>query len=79
MKRKEITPEHIVLLKELGKRIKKLRTDKNIGYIQMSKEIGLSRNAYNDIELGNSYCNFSSLLLIADYHGVSVSILLKDL
>ena len=79
MKRKEVAPKHKVLLKALGKRIKKLRTDKNIGYIQMSKEIGLSKNAYNDIELANAYCNFSSLLLIADYHGVSVSILLKDL
>lgn len=79
MKRKEIAPEHKVLLQELGKRIKKLRTDKKLGYIQMAKEIGLSRNAYNDIELGNSYFNFLSLVLIAKYHDVSISVLLKNL
>ena len=79
MKRKEISPEHIVLMQELGKRIKKLRTEKKIGYVQMSKDIGLSKNAYNDIEHANAYCNFSSLLLIANYHGVSISSLMKDL
>lgn len=79
MKRKEIAPEHKVLLQELGKRIKKLRTDKKLGYIQMAKEIGLSRNAYNDIELGNSYFNFLSLVLIAKYHDASISVLLKNL
>lgn len=79
MKRKEIRPEHQVLMTELGKRIKKLRTDKNIGYIQMSKEIGISKNAYNTIELGNVYFNFSTLLLISDYHSVSLSTLMSDL
>ena len=79
MKRKEIAPEHKVLLQELGKRIKKLRTEKKLGYIQMAIEIGLSRNAYNDIELGNSYFNFLSLVLIAKYHDVSISVLLKNL
>lgn len=79
MKRKEIAPEHKVLLQELGKRIKTLRIDKKLGYIQMAKEIGLSRNAYNDIELGNSYFNFLSLVLIAKYHDISVSDLLKNL
>jgi transcriptional regulator with XRE-family HTH domain len=79
MKRKEIAPEHVVLLKELGKRIKKLRTKKKIGYIQMAKNIGLSKNAYNDIELANAYCNFSSLLRIADYHHVPISKLMRGL
>jgi transcriptional regulator with XRE-family HTH domain len=79
MKRKEIRPEHQVLMTELGKRIKKLRTDKNIGYVQMSKEIGISKNAYNTIELGNVYFNFSTLLHIANYHGVSLSNLMNDL
>ena len=79
MKPKEIKPEHQALMKEIGRRIKKLRTDKNIGYIEMAKAMGLSRNAYNSIELGLVYFNFSSLLLIANYHCISVSKLLKGL
>lgn len=79
MKPKEIKPEHQALMKEIGRRIKKLRTDKNIGYIEMAKAMGLSRNAYNSIELGLVYFNFSSLLLIADYHSLPVSKLLRSL
>ena len=79
MKRKEIAPDHVILLKELGMRIKKLRTDKKIGYIQMAKNIGLSKNGYSAVELGNTYCNLSSLLLIATYHGISFSTLTEGL
>jgi transcriptional regulator with XRE-family HTH domain len=66
-------------MKEIGQRIKKLRTDKKIGYIEMAKAMAISRNAYNSIELGNVYFNFSSLLLIANYHNISVSTLLEGL
>jgi transcriptional regulator with XRE-family HTH domain len=78
MKPKDIRPEHQELMKAIGERIKKLRTDKKISYIKISKEIGISRNGYNNIELGNVYFNFSTILLIAEYHGVSVTTLLKD-
>jgi transcriptional regulator with XRE-family HTH domain len=79
MRPKEIKPEHQELMKEIGRRIKKLRTDKSIVYIEMAGEIGLSRNAYHSIELGHVYFNFSSLLLIANYHKISVSTLLEGL
>jgi transcriptional regulator with XRE-family HTH domain len=79
MKHREIKPEHQKLMQEIGRRIKKLRTDRELSYIEMAKAIGLSRNAYNAIELGNVYFNFSSLLLIAKYHTVSISKLLDGL
>ncbi len=79
MKPKEIKPEHKAMMEEIGRRIRKLRTDKKVVYIEMAKAIGLSRNAYNAIELGNVYFSFSSLLLIANYHNISVSKLLKGL
>ena len=79
MKPKEIKPDHQAMMIEIGLRIKKLRTDKNIGYIEMANSIGISRNAYNSIELGKVYFSFSSLLLIANYHNISVSTILKGL
>ena len=79
MKTKEIRPEHQAMMKEIGQRIKKLRTDKKIGYIEMAKAMAISRNAYNSIELGNVYFSFSSLLLIVNYHNISVSTLLERL
>jgi transcriptional regulator with XRE-family HTH domain len=79
MKPREIKPEHLATLKAIGQGIKKLRTEKKIGYIQMAKEIGLSKNAYNSIELGNVYFSIYSLMLIANYHGVSISSLLMEI
>lgn len=79
MKPKSIRPEHQELLKEIGNRIKKLRSDKKIGYIQMAKNIGLSRNSYNAIELGNVYWNSFSLLKITEYYNIPLEELFKGL
>lgn len=78
-KHKKIEPEHMQLMKEIGNRIKKLRTEKNLGYIEMSMMIGLSRNEYNLIELGQVYFKFSTLLRILDYHKISFSNFIKEL
>jgi len=79
MKRKEIRPEHQELMKQLGKKIKHLRTKKKISYIMMAEEIGISKNVYNAIELGNVYWNFSSMLLVLDYHKISLQEFIKNL
>jgi transcriptional regulator with XRE-family HTH domain len=79
MKPNMIKSEHQELMKEIGKRIKNLRIQKKIGYIEMARAMGISRNGYNNIELGNVYFNFSSLLIIANYHSIPVSKLLKGL
>jgi len=79
MKPKEISPEHRELLQELGIRLKKLRTAKKISYIELAKEIGISRNAYNLIENGNVYFNFNTVLLILKYHNIKLSELFEDL
>ena len=79
MKHREIKPEHQELMKEIGKRIKKLRTERELSYKEMAKAMGLSRNAYNAIELGNVYFNFSSLLLIANHHNISITKLIDGL
>lgn len=79
MKPKSIRPEHQELLKEIGKRIKQLRSDKKIGYIQMANNVGLSRNSYNAIELGSVYWNSFSLLKITEYHNIPLEELFKGL
>lgn len=79
MKPKVITPDHLERMVEIGIRIKKLRVEKKLSYITMAHEIGISRNGYNSIELGKVYFNFVSLMLICDYHQISVSDLLQGL
>jgi len=76
---KEIAPEHQELMKEIGARIKAYRTAKGKGYIDMAKDIGVSRNNYNLIELGKLYFKFSTLLKILDYHRVPVNEFFKDI
>jgi transcriptional regulator with XRE-family HTH domain len=76
---KEIAIEHQALMKEIGRKIKELRISKNKGYIDMAREIGISRNNYNLMELGKIYFKFSTLLLILDYHKISVSEFFKEL
>jgi transcriptional regulator with XRE-family HTH domain len=77
--KKDISPEHQKTLIEVGKKVKQLRTAKNISYEQMAKEIGISRNTYNMLEHGKLSFQFSTLLLILKYHGISLSKFFKTL
>lgn len=79
MSRKEVDTKHKALIKQIGAEIKELRSEKDFTYIQMAEEIGISRNAYNLLELGNDYFNISSLLLVLDYHNKSLKEFFQDL
>ena len=79
MERKEIATEHKELLREIGRRIKNLRKDKKFSYIKIANEMGISRNSYNLMEHGNVYFNFSTLLLVLNYHDISLMDFFRDL
>jgi len=79
MKPKEISHEHLQLMKLIGFKIKDLRTKRGISYVAMAKEIGLSKNAYNQLELGQVYFSISSLLKVLEYHNVKLSNFFSDL
>lgn len=78
-KPKEIAPEHQEMMKAIGQKIRALRIAEKKGYEDMAKEIGISRNNYNLMELGKIYFKFSTLLRILDYHKISVSKFFKKL
>ena len=67
------------LLESIGQRIKELRKSKKIGYIQLAKEIGISRNALSLMEGGRVYFKFSALLKILRYFDIGVQEFFKDL
>ena len=67
------------LLETIGKRIKELRKEEGIGYIQLAKEIGISRNALSLMESGRVYFKFSALLKILRYFNISTQEFFKDL
>ena len=79
MKPKEISPEHQELMIEIGKRIKELRKAKQLSYIKLAKQIGISRNSYNQLELGIINFQFGTLMAVLQYHGIGLEEFLKDL
>lgn len=79
MKPKEIKEEDQKLLKAIGQKIKELRKEKGIGYIELAKEIGISRNALSLVETGRVYFNFSTLLQILRYFKLSTDEFFNEL
>lgn len=79
MKPKDIPQEHQELMIEIGKRIRELRKDKGMSYIEFAEQIGISRNSYNQLELGISNFQFISLVTVLKYHGIELVDFFKDL
>jgi len=73
-----ISEEQKTLMKQLGKKIKKLRKDQKKGYIQLSEEIGIPRNTYYNMECGTLNFQFSSLVQILMYYKNQHSILPEE-
>jgi len=71
MKNFDIDPEYQDLIKAIGDRIKDLRKEKGVSYITLAKEIGMSRNGYNNIELAKSNLQLVTLIRILRYHNIS--------
>jgi transcriptional regulator with XRE-family HTH domain len=72
MKPAEIDPKYQDFIKQIGEQVKELRKVKNLTYVEMSKKVGLSKNGYNNIELGKSNLQLQSLLKILSYHKISI-------
>jgi DNA-binding XRE family transcriptional regulator len=79
MNPKEIPSEHQKMMIEIGKRLRELRKSKDMSYIEFAKKNGISRNSYNQMELGISNFQFISLLVILKEHGIGLEIFFKDL
>ncbi len=58
------------LMLAIGEKIKDLRKNRGMSYVEMAKEIGISRNGYNNIELAKSNFQFFTLLRILSYHEI---------
>jgi transcriptional regulator with XRE-family HTH domain len=77
--KKEILPEHQELLDAIGKKIRELRTSKNISYEKMAEDIGISRNTYNLLEHGKLSFQFTTLLMVLKHYNIPVSKFFEDL
>lgn len=76
---KEIKPEHKELMVKVGRKLETLRKGKKISVIKLSKELGISRNTYSNMEYGKVYFNVLTLLQVLDYYQVAASEFFSDL
>lgn len=79
MKPKEIPLEHQLLMKEIGRRLKELRKTKGLSYIEFAEQIGVSRNSYNQLELGISNFQFLTLVAVLKHHDIELADFLKGI
>jgi len=77
MKESKMTEHQLEAVKDIGRRIKKLRKEKKLSYPQLAKNIGMNKNSYYDLERG---CNFTirTLLTVLDYYQIGLSEFLCD-
>ncbi len=55
-----------------------LRKSKGLSQEEFGQEIGVSRQTISKWELAQSYPDFQRLVLISDYFGLSLDVLVKD-
>jgi DNA-binding XRE family transcriptional regulator len=76
---KMIQPDHQELMLKIGLRLVALRKVKGISSSGLAKEVGISRNAYHQMESGKVYFNVMSLLQVLDYHQINADDFFKGL
>lgn len=60
---------------EMGERIRECRKQRNLSQAQMAEAIGISNNAFSNIETGNSNATLENVKKIAEYFRVSLDYL----
>ena len=73
MKPKEIPVSHQQVMTDIGKKLRELRKAKGLSYIELAEQIGISRNSYNQLELGISNFQFITLLTVLNYYNKNVA------
>jgi DNA-binding XRE family transcriptional regulator len=76
---KDIRPKHEDLMLNIGVKLAELRKMKNISSSGLAREVGISRNAYHQMESGKVYFNVISLLNVLEYHKISATDFFNDL
>ncbi|MBE6576907.1 MAG: helix-turn-helix transcriptional regulator [Ruminococcaceae bacterium] len=70
--------ENIVSAKALGKRIRSIRTEKHISVQKIADSVGVQRSFINQLEAGDKFPSFGTLIAIINALGVSADEILYD-
>lgn len=58
--------------------LRKIREEKGVSQAAVAKELGISRQAYNNYELGKREADYETLLKLAEYFDTTVEALIKE-
>ncbi len=58
--------------------LRKIRKEKGVSQAAVAKELGISRQAYNNYELGKREADYETLLKLAEYFETTVEDLIKE-
>ena len=76
-KPKEVEVLHKDVIVEIGQKLEKLRITKGLSVSGLAKELGISRNAYRQMERGEIYFSIYNFLKVLDYHGIDLTNFIK--
>lgn len=76
---KEVQPEHHEFLRSIGNKLQELRNNKKLSSSGLAKQLGISRNAYSQMEKGKTYFYLLNLLKVLDFHNKSATEFFKEL
>lgn len=76
---KEVKPEHHEFLLTIGNKVQELRKNKNLSSSGLAKQLGISRNAYSQMEKGKTYFYLLNLLKVLDFHNKAATEFFKEL
>jgi len=76
---KKIEFKHKKTMTGIGNKLKKLRQSKDVPAYRLAKEVGISRNAYHQMECGEVYFSTYKFMKVLDYHDISVSEFFVDI
>lgn len=72
-KPKDVESNHQGTLVDIGQKLEKLRTNKNLSASGLAKELNISRNAYRQMERGEIYFSTYNFLKVLDYHSLDLT------
>ena len=74
---KEVEPQHKDVLVAIGQKLEKLRNNKKLSALGLHEELGISRNAYRQMEKGEIYFSTYNFLKILDYYSIDLTTFFK--
>lgn len=77
-KPKDVETQHQDVMVEIGQKLEKLRTNKKMSVSGLAKELGISRNAYRQMEKGEVYFSTYNFLKVLDYHSIDLTTFFKS-